>query len=391
MERMRRLRADISPNDGAARFSKLGVDVFLGDGKFTGADTVEVGGHTLRFKKAVIATGGRAIAPPIPGMQEAGYLTNENVFSLTELPKQLAVIGAGAIGCELAQSFARFGSKVTLLEILPQIMGKEDPEAVKIVAASLERDGVTILTGIKINEVKLDGGNKVLIIDKNGKTDEVRVDAILVGAGRAPNVAGLNLEAAGVRYDSKKGVDVSDHLQTSNPNIYAAGDICSPYKFTHAADAMARIVIQNALFKGRARASALTIPWATYTDPEVAHVGLYEHDAKAQGIPHRVLVQPFHDVDRSILEGATEGFVKVVASPKGKVLGATIVGSHAGDMISEITVAMMGKLGLGTIAKTIHPYPTQAEAIKKLGDAFNRTKLTPLVKMLFAKWLSWTR
>ncbi|MGE3805542.1 MAG: mercuric reductase [Gemmataceae bacterium] len=391
MERMRKLRADISPNDGAQRFQKLGVDVFLGDGKFLNTESVEVGGQTLRFKKAVIATGGRAIAPPITGLPEAGYLTNETVFSLTERPNRLAVIGAGAIGCELAQSFARFGSKVTLLEILPQIMGKEDPEAVKIVAASLERDGVVIHTSAKINEVRVDGGDKVLVVEKEGKTEEVRVDAILVGAGRAPNVAGLNLEAAGVRYDTKKGVDVNDRLQTSNPNIFAAGDICSQYKFTHAADALARIVIQNALFMGGAKASALTIPWATYTDPEVAHVGLYEAEARAKGIDHRVLVQPFHDVDRAILEGNTEGFVKIVASPKGKILGATIVGSHAGDMISEITVAMIGNVGLGTIAKTIHPYPTEAEAIKKLGDAFNRTKLTPLVKTLFSKWLSWTR
>jgi pyruvate/2-oxoglutarate dehydrogenase complex dihydrolipoamide dehydrogenase (E3) component len=205
-------------------------------------------------------------------------------------------------------------------------------------------------------------------------------------------VEGLNLEAVGVRYDRRVGVSVNDRLRTSNRKIYAAGDICSRFKFTHAADAMARIVIQNALFKGRAKASALTIPWCTYTAPEVAHVGLYEHEAKDRGIAFRTFTQELGEVDRAVLDGEDEGFVKVLIGPRGdKILGATIVAAHAGDMISELTLAMVGGLGLGTIAKTIHPYPTQAEAIKKIGDAYNRTRLTPTVKWLFEKWLAWTR
>ncbi len=218
------------------------------------------------------------------------------------------------------------------------------------------------------------------------------VDEILIGAGRVPNVDGLNLDAVDVRHNKRDGVVVNDQLQTTNPNIYAAGDVCSRFKFTHAADAMARIVLQNALFKGRARASALTIPWCTYTDPEIAHVGLYEYEARERGIAFRTFTQELAAVDRAVLDSEDEGFVKVLVSPRGdKILGATIVAAHAGDMISELTLAMVGRLGLGTIARTIHPYPTQAEAMQKVGDAYNRTRLTPTVKWLFGKWLAWSR
>lgn len=212
-----------------------------------------------------------------------------------------------------------------------------------------------------------------------------------MGGGRAPNVEGLGLEAAGVEYD-KKGVKVNDRLQTTNPRVYAAGDICSKYQFTHAADAMARIVLQNALFPGRAKASALTMPWSTYTDPEIAHVGLYEKEAQEQGIPVQTFVQSLDDVDRAILDGEAEGFVKVhVRKGTDRILGATVVARHAGEMISELTLAMVGRLGLKTVARTIHPYPTQAEAIKKVADAYSRTRLTPWVKWIFDKWLAWTR
>lgn len=391
MARMRRLRAGISPHDSAARFRDLGVDVFLGAGRFSGTDTVEVAGQSLRFKKAVIATGARASAPPIPGLEKVGYLTNETVFSLTELPCRLAVIGAGPIGCELAQAFARFGSEVVLLEAMHQILGREDRDAAAIVEASLRRDGVVINCCSKIKDVRTEGSERVLILDSEAGTSEVRVDAILVGVGRAPNVEGLGLEEAGVAYD-KNGVTVDDRLLTSNPRIFAAGDVASRFKFTHTADALARIAIQNALFLGRAKASALTIPWCTYTDPEIAHVGLYEQEAKDQGIPVVTFVQEFTGVDRAILDGESEGFVKVhVKGGTDKILGATIVAKHAGEMISELTLAMVGGLGLKQLARTIHPYPTQAEAMKRIGDAYSRTRLTPLVKGLFARWLSWTR
>jgi pyruvate/2-oxoglutarate dehydrogenase complex dihydrolipoamide dehydrogenase (E3) component len=391
MERMRRLRASISPNDSAARYRALGVDVFFGQARFTGPDTIAVGDRVLRFRKAVIATGARAAAPPTPGLAETGYLTNETVFSLTELPRRLAVIGAGPIGCELAQAFARFGSEVYLVETMHGIMPNEDREAAEIVQQSMHRDGIVLLCCGKDLKVGKTPQGKRLTVDSHGQQYEVTVDEILVGVGRAPNVEGLGLETVGIEYD-KTGVRVNDLLQTTNKRIYAAGDVCSRFKFTHAADAMARIVIQNALFLGRAKASALVIPWCTYTDPEVAHVGLYEHEAQKQGLVTQTFVQKLHDVDRAILDGEAEGLAKVVVR-KGtdKILGATLVASHAGDMISEITLAMVGGLGLKTIAKTIHPYPTQAECIKKVGDAFNRSRLTPRVKSLFKKWLAWGR
>jgi len=229
-------------------------------------------------------------------------------------------------------------------------------------------------------------------VEQNGVSRELHVDAILLGVGRAANVEGLNLEAVGVEYDHKEGVKVNERLQTTNPRIYAAGDICSPYKFTHMADALARIVIQNTLFLGRAKASALTVPWCTYTDPEIAHVGLYEKDAEEKGIPVQTFVQELHDVDRALLDGEGQGFVKVhVRKGSDKLVGATIVARHAGEMISELTLAMVGRLGLKTLATVIHPYPTQAEAIKKTADAYNRTRLTPLVKSVFEKWLAWSR
>jgi pyruvate/2-oxoglutarate dehydrogenase complex dihydrolipoamide dehydrogenase (E3) component len=392
MERMRRLRAGISAHDSAARFRGLGVDVYLGQGAFTGPNTIAVAGQTLRFRRAVIATGARADRPAIPGLAEAGFLTNETVFSLTELPPRLAVIGAGPIGCELSQAFARFGSRVHLLGNHPQILPREDKGAAEQVAKALRRDGVELTLSCQISRVEKRGHEKVVHVACGEGQREIVVDALLVGAGRVPNVEGLDLDAAGVRYERKEGVWVNDRLQTTNPSIFAAGDICSRFKFTHAADAMARIVIQNALFKGRARASALTIPWCTYTDPEVAHVGLYEHEARERGIAFRTFTQELHDVDRAVLDGEDEGFVKVIVDARGdRILGATIVAAHAGEMISELTLAMVGRLGLRTIANTIHPYPTQAEAIKKLGDAYNRTRLTPTVKWLFEKWLSWTR
>jgi pyruvate/2-oxoglutarate dehydrogenase complex dihydrolipoamide dehydrogenase (E3) component len=392
MERMRRLRARISRTDSARRFRELGVDVFLGSGRFTGPETVEVAGKTLRFRKAVIATGARAAALPIPGLAEAGYSTNETVFSLTALPARLAVIGAGPIGCELAQAFARFGARVSLLEVLPQILIKEDRDAAARVERALVRDGVELVVGCAVRRVERDGGEKVLHVERDGEVRRLRVDEILVGVGRVPNVEGLDLEAVGVAHDRTTGVKVDDRLRTTNPRIFAAGDICSAYKFTHNSDFQARLVIQNALVLGRARASALTIPWCTYTDPEIAHVGLYEREAKERGLAVKTFVQELEDVDRAVLDGEPEGFVKVhVREGSDRILGATIVARHAGELLPELTLAMVNGIGLGKIARTIHCYPTQAEAIRKLGDAYHRTRLTPVVKKLFARWLAWSR
>jgi pyruvate/2-oxoglutarate dehydrogenase complex dihydrolipoamide dehydrogenase (E3) component len=386
MVRMRRLRAEISENDSAQRFQGLGVDVFLGDGRLTGPDTAEVGGKTLRFRRAVIATGGRAAVPPIPGLAESGYLTNETLFNLTELPPRLVVLGGGPIGCEMAQSFARFGSRVTVLDIAPQILPREDADAATLVQQAMAQDGVRFELGVKIAEVRRRGAEVTIVLERDGEHREITADHLLVSAGRAPNLEGLGLEAAGVR-STKAGVEVDDQLRTSNPRIYACGDVASRYQFTHAADAQARIVIQNALFKGRAKASALTIPWCTYTAPEVAHVGLYEKEAREKGIEVETLTVQLSTVDRAILDGADEGFLRVhLKKGTDQILGATLVAEHAGDMIGELCLAITQKIGLGKIASVIHPYPTQGEVVKKAADAWRRTKLTPGVKKLFGAW-----
>jgi len=392
MARMRRLRASIAPHDSVQRFSDLGIDVFIGEGRFVDDRTVMVDDQRLSFKKAVIATGARAAAPPIDGLKDVAYLTNETVFSLTERPRRMAIIGAGPIGCEMAQAFARLGSEVFLLEALHGILPREDRDAAGIVLDAMERDGVKLLCcGKELKVSKAEGGGIRFRVTSHGNAYDEVVDQLLVAVGRAPNVENLGLEAAGVAY-STKGVQVDDRLQTTNAAVYAAGDICSQYQFTHAADFMARIVIRNALFFGRAKVSALTIPWCTYTEPEVAHVGLYAKEAEEQGIAIDTFTREMGDVDRAILEGRTNGLVKVhVRKGKDEILGATVVASHAGDMIGELSLAMTHKLGLGKIADTIHPYPTQAEAIRQVGDAYNRTRLTPFAKALFAKWMAWRR
>jgi pyruvate/2-oxoglutarate dehydrogenase complex dihydrolipoamide dehydrogenase (E3) component len=393
MERLRRTRAAISVEDSAERYThELGVDVFLGEAKFTGADEVEVGGARLRFKKAVIATGARAVAPPIEGLEQAGYLTNETVFSLGECPPRLAVIGAGPIGCELAQAFQRLGSRVSLMEMGPQVLGREDADAAQVVQAALVRDGVDLVLGARLQRVETTSSSRRLHYQADGEARTIEVDEILVGAGRAPNVEGLGLEAAGVEYDTRAGVHVDDLLRTTNKRIFAAGDCCMDWKFTHAADAAAKIVVRNALFFGRDKLSSLTMPWCTYTDPEIAHVGLYAHQASERGIDIDTFQVPLARVNRAFLDGQDEGFVKIhVKRGTDRPLGATIVAAHAGEMISELTLAIVGKVGLGTLARVIHPYPTQAEGLKAAANAYMRTRLTPLVKRLFETWLSWSR
>jgi pyruvate/2-oxoglutarate dehydrogenase complex dihydrolipoamide dehydrogenase (E3) component len=401
MERMRRLRAGISPHDSAERFRGLGIDVFLGDARFTAPDAVEVDGQLLRFRRAVIAAGARAAVPPLPGLAEAGFRTNETIFNLTELPRRLAVVGCGPIGCELAQAFARFGSEVTLLGRQGQLLPREDADAAAIVAAALTRDGVRLELGVKATAVRRRGAEKVLELEHvqgtgrqggeggHGGQDgrrELAVDEILVATGRQPNVEGLGLRAAGVRYTAK-GVEVDDRLRTSNRRIFACGDVASKYQFTHVADAQARLVIQNALFFGRAKASALTVPWCTYTSPEIAHVGLYRRDARGRGLEVDTLTVPLADNDRAVLDGEDEGFLRVhLERGTDRILGATLVAEHAGDMLGELCLAITQGIGLGSIASVIHPYPTQAEVVKKAADTWRRGKLTPRVKKLFAWW-----
>lgn len=391
MARVRRIRAHISHHDSVQRFTDLGIDVFLGEAQFSGADSLEIGGATLKFKKCVIATGSRARYLPIEGLQEAGFLTNETFFSLTEQPSEIAIIGGGPIGSELGQALQRLGSQVTIFDISPQILGREDRDAAQVVEGAMRRDGLSLILSASLKRVSQKAGRKVIHFEHNGQEKSLAVDEILLSAGRAPNVEGLALERAGIAYH-KRGLEVNDYLQTTNPNVYGAGDVCLKYQFTHTADAAARIVLQNALFKGRKKFSTLTIPWCTYTDPEIAHVGLYPADAEAAGISIQTFTQPFSEIDRAMADGEEEGFVKIhVKKGSDKIVGATIVARHAGEMISEITTAMVGDIGLKTIAQVIHPYPTQAEAIRKLGDAYNRTRLNRGVKVLFKSWFGLQR
>jgi pyruvate/2-oxoglutarate dehydrogenase complex dihydrolipoamide dehydrogenase (E3) component len=393
MERMRRVRAHISPHDSARRFSEhYNVDVYFGNARFTGRDTIEVAGATLRFAKAVIATGARAAVPPIPGLAEAGFLTNHTVFNLTEQPRRLAVVGGGPIGTELAQTFARLGSDVTIIEIGDQFLAREDRDAASILERTLLNDGIDVRLGTALTGVEVTDGAKVLSLEATTGPDHIVVDEILVAVGRTPNVESLGLEAAGVDAD-RTGVTINDFLQTSNRRIYASGDVCLDTKFTHVADAASRAILQNALFPGpKKRLSRLTVPWCTYTDPEIAHVGLCGHEAKDQGIEVSTVVVEMSDVDRAQAEGQTDGFLKIhLRKNSDTIVGATIVGRHAGDLISEITTAMVGGVGFGSFSGIIHPYPPHAEIIRKAADEYNRTKLTPRVKGLLTRWFRWTR
>ncbi|MEY2979318.1 MAG: mercuric reductase [Prochlorotrichaceae cyanobacterium] len=383
MERLRRIRASISHHDSVQRFQALGVDVFLGSGTFLGENRVQVGDSQLRFKKAVITTGARPRIPEIAGLAETGYLTNETVFSLTTCPPSLAVIGAGPIGCELAQAFQHLGAQVILFHNHDRLLNRENPDAALIVQKRLAAEGVQLILGAEIEEVGQDDqGLKTITYRSQGQSGTVTVSEILVGAGRSPNVEGLNLEAVGVAYDRKRGIQVNDVLQTTNPRIYAAGDICLDWKFTHAADAAARIVIKNTLFSpfglGRYKLSSLVIPRCTYTSPEIAQVGLSEAEIQRQGLAVDSFKIALESNDRAVATGETEGFVQIqVQKGTDKIIGATIVAERAGDLINEITLAMVHNIGLGGISSVIHPYPTQGEIIRKAADAYRRTLLTP--------------
>jgi pyruvate/2-oxoglutarate dehydrogenase complex dihydrolipoamide dehydrogenase (E3) component len=395
MERMRRLRAGISHHDSVERFRGLGVDVFLGEARFAGPDRVTVAGQTLEFTRAVIATGSRPAPLDLPGFAKLGPLTNETVFDLTELPRRLAVIGAGPVGCELAQAFRRFASTVYLVNRSPRMLSKEEPEAVSIVQRRFEREGVQLHLGAKPLAAEVedtpDGPQRFLVVEENARPVRLPVDAVLVAVGRRPNVEGLGLEAAGVR-SGPAGVVVNDYLQTTNPRVYAAGDVCSPFKFTHAADAMARLVLRNALFFPRARVSDLVIPWCTYTDPEVAHVGLTAQQAREQGVDAQTLRLPLYEVDRAILDGETEGFAAVlVRDGRDRIVGATVVAAHAGDLIAEVVLAMTEGLGLAALSRAVLPYPTQAEALKRLGDAYQKGRLRPWLAGLLRRYFRWRR
>jgi pyruvate/2-oxoglutarate dehydrogenase complex dihydrolipoamide dehydrogenase (E3) component len=404
MERMRKVRSQISDHDSVQRFQSLGIDVFLGEARFLDNKAIAkrhcviaVGEKFLNYKKAVITTGARALHPVISGLEEAKFLTNETVFSLTELPPRFAIIGGGPIGCELAQTFQRLGSQIFLFHNHSQLLNKEDQDAAEIIQNTFIKEGIQLILESQIERVETTSKGKIIHYTHQGKSDFIVVDEILVGTGRSPNVEGLNLEAVGVEYNQRVGIKVNDYLQTTNPNIYGAGDVCMNWKFTHAADVAARIVIKNIFFSplswGRSKLSDLVMPWVTYTDPEIAQVGISAVEAQARGLEINIIKIPFETVDRALTDGETEGFVKILHK-KGsdEILGATIVASHAGEMISEITTAIANKISLSQLSSVIHPYPTQAEAIKKAADAYRRTLLTPKAKTflrLLAKFSEW--
>ena len=392
MARVRQARVTLAPHDSAHRFRSLGVDVFFGRARFADHESVIVDEQRLRFARAVVATGARPSIPPIPGLANASPLTSETVFDATDPPRRIGIIGGGPVGCELAQAFRRLGVDVVLLHDLPRLLERDDIDAAAVVEQALRREGVRLVLGTRIGRVDERDGVRTIAYETDGRAGTAEVDAILVSTGRTPNVEGLNLDAAGIATTATGAVRVDDFLRTTNPRIYACGDVCLPWKFTHAADAAARIVVQNALFAvgplGRRRLSGLTMSWCTFTDPEVAHAGLSEREAGERGIAIDTYTQPLSTLDRAVTDGRIDGFVKLHARRgTGAIVGATIVAPHAGDLIAEVSVAMAGKTPLGTIANAIHPYPTYAEAIRKCGDLYNRTRLTPRVKTLFKWWL----
>jgi pyruvate/2-oxoglutarate dehydrogenase complex dihydrolipoamide dehydrogenase (E3) component len=389
MRRMRRLRAKISPADSVQRLTGLGVDVFLGEGQFEDGRTVVVNGERLRFRKCIIAAGGRPLVPPIPGLPETGYLTNETVFNLTERPRSLLILGGGPIGAELAQAFRRLGSEVAVVAMDPHFLPREDDDAAQILHKQFQKEGIAFHFNATLAKVEQAGALKRATVNstvvsstvkKGEQSFTIEAEQILVAAGRVANVEGLNLEAANVALRNKL-VGVDARLRTANPRIFAVGDVCLPYQFTHLSGATGGLAIQNALFRGKRKWTDLVVPWATFTDPEIAHVGLYERQAQARGIPVETFTRELREVDRAILDGDEEGFVKVhVRKGTDKIVGATIVARHAGEMISELTLAINAGIGLKKIASTIHPYPTQAEAIQQVGGAWYKTKLTPGTK-----------
>jgi pyruvate/2-oxoglutarate dehydrogenase complex dihydrolipoamide dehydrogenase (E3) component len=383
MARMRARRADIAPNDGAARLASLGIDVFFGAASFADRRTVAVGAATLRFSKAAIATGSRPAIPPIPGLETVPFLTNENVFDITEQPQRLAVLGGGPVGCEMAQAFARLGTRVTVIESAGQVLPHEDADAAAVIAAALSADGVDVRIGARVTAVARDAKGIQLRTERG----EATADALLVATGRTPNVEDLGLGAAGIAAD-RDGIRVTDTLQTTNPRVYASGDVASRYQLTHVADALSRIVVQNALFPGRKRATALVIPWCTFTQPEIAHVGVTSTEADAQQAT--TVTVPLDAVDRAVVDQEIDGFVRI-HHQRGRLLGATVVAPAAGELIGTIAYAMQHGGSLADFSATVFPYPTLSLALRHAGDAYRRTRLTPGARKALEYYFRWRR
>ena len=383
LKRMRRIRARLSGYNSVKRLRAAGVDVFFGDAKFVGSDSVMVEGARLKFKKALIAAGARPTLSSIPGLDEAGYFTSDTIFEITKRPNRLLIIGGGPIGCEMAQAFQRLGVRVLIVQNEPKFLPLEERDAAQLLSDALARSGVEIHLNTTVTAVRSGNGTKFVDLVSNENQNTVVVDEILSGVGRQPNVEGLGLEAAGIAYDPVHGITVDEFLQTSNSSVYAAGDVCMEYKFTHAAEAYADVAFQNALLSGTEKQSCLTVPWCTYTDPEIAHVGLYVWQAREKSIPVSTITILMNDVDRAILDGEEDGFVKIhVKDGTDEILGATIVCRQAGEMIGSIALAMNAGLGLRMFAKGIVPYPTRSIAMKMAAEAFEQTNVASPVDVM---------
>lgn len=391
LARMRERRARIAPHDSQERFESLGVDVFRGAAKFLSPREIRVGDTTLRAKNFVIATGSRAAIPAVDGLDRVPHYTNETVFDeLQESPGRLVVLGGGPVGCEMGQAFGRLGVSVTILQRPLRLLEREDPDASELLLRRLEAEGVNVVTGAQARvAARHDRTVRVWTdVEGQGARRPIDCDAILVAAGRVPNIEDLGLEAAGVAA-TKDGVTVNEYLQTSQPNIYAAGDVAGPCLFTHVADSHARTVVRNILFPWwKERRADAVIPWCTYTSPEIARVGVNESEAAAKGIACDVWKQPLEDVDRAVLESEEEGFAKVLTERgSDRILGATLVAERAGDLLPEFVLAIKAGVGLKEISRTIHAYPTYAEIARKVADQQQKSRLTPLAKKLLAwRW-----
>ena len=386
MARMREARRVVEHHDDPQRFRDMSVTVEFGAAHFVSPDTVEVEGvGLLKSKRIVVATGALPVAPPITGLAEAGYLNHHTLFESDRLESRVAVLGAGPIGLEMAQVFARLGSSVTVIEMAPQILPRDDAELAGHLQSILEVEGIEFRLGIRAERIELDGGSKVVVTDTG---ERVVVGEIFVATGRKPLIEGLELDRAAV--ETRNGaVVVDDRLRTSNRGIWAAGDVTGGMQFTHVADHMAKAVLRNALIPGSARVNYDTVPIVTYTDPELAHVGLSHEDAQARG--GSTFTYPFDDLDRAIVDGETHGLVKITADKKGRILAASVLGSHAGDLLMPLVLAKKNGLTLNDIAGTIFPYPTMAEGVLRACNAFRRTKLDGAGGRVLTKVISWLK
>ena len=388
--RMRERRAKIAPNDSQERFESLGVDVFRGEARFLSAEEVEVDGAVLRAKNFVIATGTRAAIPQIEGINEVPYFTNETIFDeLNSKPESMIVLGGGPIGCELGQTFQRLGVSVSIVQRNERLLPREDPDVSAFLEKRLTEEGVRVITNGKAQSVAPAPGGIELRVARGSEEIRLTASVLLICTGRRPSIRQLELDKIGVRAGDR-GVEVNEYLQTTRPHIYAAGDVVGPYLFTHMADAHARVVVRNILMPVqflRQRIDYSVVPWCTYVEPEIATVGLNESTAKARNIDYDLIVQKLEDVDRAVVESEDIGFVKtLVGKGTDKILGATLVCQSAGDLMHEFVLAMKCGIGLGKISGTTHAYPTFAEIARKVGDKYNKTRLTPTAKKVFS-WL----